>query len=149
MQRMQSVLSTPKSRQVKYRIQAAFLSFWFRFVYRYRSAVEIGNVEFLQQVIQRDFATYSGEWLERLFHEQLAASGKYSVIGHYWESGNKNEIDIVALNELDKTALIAEVKRNPKNIRLSKLKGYEIKYRGLSLDDLAALPSFTSDPVEN
>ena len=124
------------------------MSFWFRFFYRYRSAVEIGNVEFLQQVIQRDFATYSGEWLERLFQQQLAASGQYSVIGNYWESGNKNEIDIVALNELDKTALIAEVKRNPKSIRLSKLKekavkleqklkGYEIEYRGLSLNDPA------------
>ena len=141
------MLSTPKSRQVKYRIQDAFLSFWFRFVYRHRSAVEIGNFTFLQQIIRRDFATYSGDWLERLFQEQLAATGKYSVIGNYWESGNKNEIDIVALNELDKTALIIEVKRNPKNIRLSKLKdkavrleqqlkGYTIEYRGLSLEDL-------------
>ena len=33
----------------------------YRFIYRYRSAVEIGNVEFLQQVIQRGFATSSGE----------------------------------------------------------------------------------------
>lgn len=145
--RIQPVLSTPKSRQIKYRIQDAFLSFWFRFVYRYRSVVEIGNFAFLQQVIQRDFATYSGEWLERLFQEQLAATGKYSLIGNYWESGNRNEIDIVALNEWDKIALIAEVKRNPKNIRLGKLKeksrkleqllkGYQIEYRGLSLVDL-------------
>ena len=53
----------------------------------------------------------------------------------------------MALNELDKTALIIEVKLNPKNIRLSKLndkavrleqqlKGYKIEYRGLSLEDL-------------
>ena len=121
----------------------------YRFIYRYRSAVEIGNVEFLQQVIQRGFATSSGEWLERLFQDQLAESGKYSVTGNYWESGNKNEIDIVVLDELDKTELIAEVKRNPKNIRLTKLKekavkleqklkGYEIEYRGLSLDDLVS-----------
>ena len=59
-------------------------------------------------MIQRDFATYSGEWLERLFQEHLAASGKYNVIGNYWESGNKNEIDIVVLNELNKTAVLAE-----------------------------------------
>ena len=55
----------------------------------------------------------------------------------------------MALNELDETALIVEVKRNPKNIRLSKLKekavkleqklkGYEIEYRVLSLDDLVS-----------
>jgi len=37
----------------------------------------------------------AGEWLERLFQEQLAATGKYSVIGNYWEPSNKNEIDIV------------------------------------------------------
>jgi uncharacterized protein len=146
-QRIVPILSKPNTRQVKYRIQDAFLSFWFRFVYHYRSAVEIGNFKFLQHQIQRDFATYSGQWLERLFQQQLTNSGCYSVIGNYWEAGNKNEIDIVALNELDKTALIAEVKRNPKQIRLKRLtekarkleqhlKGYTFEYRGLSLDDL-------------
>ncbi len=146
-QRIVPILSKPNTRQVKYRMRDAFLSFWFRFVYHYRSAVEIGNFKFLQKMIQRDFATYSGQWLERLFQEQLVNSGRYSVIGNYWEAKNKNEIDIVALNELDKTALIAEVKRNPKQIRLSRLKekaskleqhlkGYTFEYRGLSLDDL-------------
>lgn len=146
-QRIVPVLSKPNTRQVKYRIQDAFLSFWFRFVHHYRSAVEIGNYAFLQQIIQRDFATYSGEWLERLFQEQLASSGRYSVMGNYWEAGNKNEIDIVALNELDKTVLIAEVKRNPKRINIrqlkqkavkleQQLKGYTFEYRGFSLQDL-------------
>ena len=130
-----------------YRIQDAFLSFWFRFVYQYRSAVEIGNYAFLQQIIQRDFSTYSGEWLERLFQEQLAKTEKYNIIGNYWQAGNKNEIDIVAVNELDKTVLIAEVKRNPKCIRINQLeekakklkqqlKGYTFEHRGFSLDDL-------------
>ncbi len=146
-QRITPVLSKPNSRQVKYRIQDGFLCFWFRFIHHYRSAVEIGNFHFLQQVIQRDFATYSGEWLERLFQKQLADTGRYNIIGNYWESGNKNEIDIVAINELDKVALIAEVKRNPKRIRLNqlkekaikleqKLKGYRFEYRGFSLEDL-------------
>lgn len=54
------------------------------------------------------------------------------------------------MNELDKTALIIEVKRNPKKICLSKLKekavkleqklkDYEIEYRGLSLNDLSEI----------
>ena len=82
-----------------------------------------------------------------MFQEQLANSGRYNIIGNYWEAGNKNEIDIVALNELEKIALIAEVKRNPKSIRLSQLKakaskleqhlkGYTFEYVGLSLDEL-------------
>ena len=76
------------------------------------SLMYVSNFTFLQQIIRRDFAMYSGEWLERLFQEKLAATGKYSVIGNYWESGNKNEIDIVALNELDKTALVVPPKNN-------------------------------------
>lgn len=147
-QRIKPVFATPNSRQIKYRIQDAFLSFWFRFIYRYRSAVEIENFAFIRQAIARDFATYSGVWLEQLFRARLAASGDYNLIGSYWEAGNKNEIDIVAVNDFTKTALIAEVKRNPDNLRISHLKakaqrleqrlsGYDITYRGFSLQDLA------------
>lgn len=147
LQRIRPVLALSTSRQIKYRIQDAFLSFWFRFIYRYRSAIEIENFAFIRQAIQRDFPTYSGLWLEQLIHKQLAASGQYNLIGGYWEASNKNEIDVVALNELDKTALIGEVKRNPKSLRLSHLKekarkleqklaGYDITYRGFSLEDL-------------
>lgn len=149
-QRITPVLATPNSRQLKYRIQDAFLSFWFRFIYRYRSAVEIENFDFIRQVLARDFPTYSGYWLEVLIQKQLAETGNYNLIGSYWEAGNQNEIDIVALNELDKTALIAEVKRNADNIRLSQLKtkaqkltqklaGYEVSYRGFALEDLTKL----------
>ncbi len=85
--------------------------------------------------------------MEQLFRAQLAASGDYNLIGNYWEASNKNEIDIVAVNDFSKTALIAEVKRNPDNLRLSQLKvkaqrleqrlvGYEITYRGFSLHDV-------------
>ena len=61
-------------------------------------------------------------WLERFFQEQLASTGDYNVFGNYWEAGNKNEIDNIALSELDKTVLIAEVKRNPKQINLNHLR---------------------------
>lgn len=53
----------------------------------------------------------------------------------------------MAVNDLSKTALIAEIKRNPDNLRLSQLKtkaqrleqqlkAYDIQYRGFSLADL-------------
>lgn len=70
-----------------------------------------------------------------------------SQIGSYWESGNQNEIDIVALNEYEKKAIIAEVKRNKDKIDLrvleekaqnlsKKLTGYTITYKGFSLDSM-------------
>ena len=70
-----------------------------------------------------------------------------SALGSYWESGNRNEIDIVALNEYEKTAIIAEVKRNADKINLNvlqnksvnlvkQLPNYKIEYRGLSMNEL-------------
>lgn len=126
----------------------AFLAFWFRFIYRHRSAIEIGNYSFIHQVIERDYPTWSGHWLEQMHREHIAASGQYNIVGSYWERGNQNEIDIVAINELEKSALIAEVKRNPANIRLSRLqekaeklrqqlKGYDVRFEGFSLEDFS------------
>lgn len=80
-------------------------------------------------------------------HEQLAASGRFSLIGRYWEKGNLNKIDVVAIHELEKTALIGEVKLNPAAFSASALQakaaglmrhlpGYTVEYRGFSLEDL-------------
>jgi hypothetical protein len=91
--------------------------------------------------------TYSGQILERYFRAKISAEENLSQIGSYWETGNQNEIDIVAINEYEKTAIIAEVKRQAKNINLNilrkkaenlvaNLKGYTIDFRGLSIDDM-------------
>lgn len=145
--KVRPVLAKPSGRIVKYKINDNFLSFWFRFIFKYRSAVEIGNFEYLKAIVERDYNTYSGIVLERYFREKLIAEENISRIGSYWEKENKNEIDIVALNEYEKTAIIVEVKRNPEKINLSILKqkaekltqqlnGYKIEYRGLSLNEM-------------
>lgn len=80
---------------MKYRLNDNFLNFWFRFIYK-----------------------YSGQILERYFREKIMKEENLSAIGSYWESGNRNEIDIVAINEYEKTAIIAEVKRQKDKISL-------------------------------
>lgn len=81
--------------------------------------------------------------LEKLFHQLLAETNKYNQIGTYWERGNKNKIDIVAISDVDNTLLIGDVKVNPKKIRINELKQkaisiekkyneYRIEYRGFS-----------------
>jgi AAA+ ATPase superfamily predicted ATPase len=145
--KIRPVLSKPASKTVKYRINDNFLNFWFRFIFKYRGAVEMGNFEYVKNLIHCDYETYSGTVLERYFRAKIAAEENLSQIGSYWESGNKNEIDIVALNEYEKTAIIAEVKRQAKNINLNilkhkaenlvgNLKGYKVEYRGLSMTDM-------------
>ena len=95
----------------------------------------------------RDFDTFSGKFLEKLFIELLKEEKKYTKIGSYWERNNQNEIDIVAVDDLNKEVLIAEVKLNPdrlseivlrekaKNI-IKQYADYKVIYKLWSLNDL-------------
>ncbi|MEN0049573.1 MAG: ATP-binding protein [Bacteroidota bacterium] len=145
--RVRPIFSKPNTRNVRYYIRDNFLNFWFRFIYKNQGAIEIGNFNAVRQKVERDFSTFSGLFLERYFREQLALSKKYTQIGSYWEKGNKNEIDIIAINDMDKTALIAEVKIQKKHISIDDLRlkafdlqrrlgGYQIEYKGFSLEDV-------------
>jgi hypothetical protein len=141
------ILSKPNSRSVKYHICDNFLNFWFRFIYKYKSAIEIDNLEYVKNIILRDYNTYSGKILERYFTEKLKSTGNYSQIGSYWEKSNKNEIDIVAINEDQKKIDFYEVKRNAENININnliikssnltkKLHDFTPAYYGLSVNDM-------------
>jgi len=137
----------PSGRIQKYLIDDNFLNFWFRYIYKYKTTIEIENFQQIKKYVKNDFRTYSGRFLEKYFIEKLAMEQKYTEIGTYWEHGNQNEIDIVAVDEFNKKALLAEVKLNPENISLNnlkfkaqnikqKLKGYKIEYKGFSLRDI-------------
>jgi uncharacterized protein len=146
-QKVRPMFSKPGGRNIKYAIVDNFLNFWFRFIYKYRSAVEIGNFKYLRTIVERDYPTYSGKILERYFTEKLATLQLYSAIGSYWEKGYQNEIDIVAVNDLEKSVLFAEVKRKKENINLpelqekaknlqAQLKEYSAEFKGFSTDDM-------------
>lgn len=146
--RHRPVTAKPGGRLVKYFIRDNFLDFWFRFIHRHHSAIETGNFGYLHEIIERDYSTWSGHLLERFFRELLAATGLYNRIGNYWERGNRNEIDLVAINDLKKQVLIAEIKRNKLRINLKDLQdkskrllehfpGYDVDYRAFGLEDAA------------
>lgn len=72
---------------------------------------------------------------------------KYSDVKSYWNKKSEDEIDIVAINEINKTIEFYDVKRNPQKIKLSvledkvrkivaKFPDYSIEYKGLSLEDM-------------
>ena len=58
--RSMPITAKENSRGYKYEIIDPFLSFWFRFIYKNRSAIEIGNFDYIRSIVKRDFATYSG-----------------------------------------------------------------------------------------
>ena len=145
--RVRPILSKPHSRTIKYQISDNFLNFWFRFIDKHKSAIELENYEYVRRIVDREYATYSGRVLERYFHELFKLSASYSELGSYWERGNQNEIDLVAVNDEERLVVIVEVKRQATRINLSSLetkaqrllarfKGYEVRYEGRSLGDM-------------
>ncbi|MBI5192037.1 MAG: ATP-binding protein [Nitrospirae bacterium] len=145
--RHKPVGAKPGSRLQKYKITDNFLNFWFRFIFRNLSAAETENYSYIKEIINRDYSSYSGRILERFFHQIFAETGNYNVIGSYWEKGNQNEIDLLAINDLKKEITMADIKLDRGKINLNALKtkaggllniysGYKVKWLGLSLEDM-------------
>jgi AAA+ ATPase superfamily predicted ATPase len=146
-EKVKPVLARPGGKVQKYFIDDNFLGFWFRFIYKNKAALEIGNYSYARSIVERDFESFSGPYLEKYFREKLALSDDYSLIGRYWEKGNQNEIDIVAVNGIENRILFAEVKRNKAKISPALLKaksgkllhafpGYLATYAHLSMEDM-------------
>lgn len=144
------IFSKVETKNVRYTIRDNFLSFWFRFIYKYSHMIEIGGFRELKQIIARDYSTYSGKMLEAYFRTMLIEKGGISKIGGYWDRNGENEIDLIAVNEIERKAEIFEVIRNADNIDMERLqeKGYHLKnvsgqlkdyvitFRGLSMVDM-------------
>lgn len=146
--RRRPYLAGENTKNVEYVIADNFLNFWFRFIYRYRSAVEVGNLEWLQQKVLADYETYSGPILERFFRQVYAETGLYNTVTNYWrKKDGKDEIDLIAVNDTEKSIVIGEIKRNPEKIDLHVLeekaasivahhKKWSVSYIGLSMKDM-------------
>lgn len=146
--RRRPYLAGENTKNVEYVIADNFLNFWFRFIYRYRSAVEVGNLEWLQQKVLADYESYSGPILERFFRQVYAETGLYNTVTNYWrKKDGKDEIDLIAVNDTEKSIVIGEIKRNPEKIDLHVLekkavsivahhKKWSVSYIGLSMKDM-------------
>lgn len=145
--RVRSIHAKPGSKAQKFKITDNFLAFWFCFFYRHRTAIEMGNLQFINQVLQQGYTNYSGRMLETFFKNLFADTHRYNQIGSYWDNKGQNEIDLVAINTIEKHIVLGEIKLNPYKINLNLLKqkskgllqhyeGYTVEYMGLSLEDI-------------
>mgnify|MGYP002522800909 CR=1 FL=1 len=143
------------SQTVRYEIQDNFFRFWFRYIHRYSSLIEIQNLPALEQIMAEDYTTFSGIALERWFRQKMMESHRYKLIGGWWQNGGSNakgnsddfEIDIVA-ETLEGEVEAYEVKRNPQKYNPSRLRekvgmmqrhlyrGREVKMQGLSMEEM-------------
>ena len=139
--------SKPTGKVQKYYINDNFLSFWFRFIFKNRSAIESNNFDFIKKSIETNLQNYSGQILEKIYQDIFIESSSFNLIGNYWERGNKNELDIVAVNDLEKKIVISEIKMNVGKAKMNTLReksvnllkkypGYEVEYLLLGMQTL-------------
>jgi len=137
----------PNSKGVKYYIDDCFLMFWFRFIESNRSLVELGKLDLLEEVIRKEYVQFSGMVLEKYFRQLYGEKERVTEVSHWWDSQGKNEIDLIALERLDRRATVAEIKRNPERYKPKELeekykhikahlRGYKVELLGLSMDDM-------------
>ena len=142
------MFSKPGSRNLRWSVEDCFLRFWFRFVLPNQALIETERNDLLLEIVERDYNDYTGLVLEQYFRQKIAEEERVTLVGNYWDRKGMNEIDLIALNDIDKTALVAEVKRNadrynPKlmqekfdSIRSNFGKYGEVQLKGLSMQDM-------------
>lgn len=118
----QPIFAKTNSKNIQYKLNDSFLTFWFRFIYKYQAYIENGSLELLAQIIDRDYSTFSGFALERYFENKFRESGQYTRIGKFWDRKGQNEIDLIAVNEIENTAEIYEIKKDERKFDKSLLK---------------------------
>jgi len=100
----------PKSKLGRYRIKDAFIKFWFYYVYRNYSLLEIGKLDFVIEELERSFnEKFVSSAFEYYVKEVILDDPETYIgfkplkIGRWWT--NKEEIDLVAFND-DQMAFI-------------------------------------------
>jgi AAA+ ATPase superfamily predicted ATPase len=91
--------------RARYRIRDPFLRFWFRYIPRYRTAIELGAASRVVEAARRDFeaslAPLAWEEAQAEIVARLAEDGTLGLtptrMGPWWHRGE--EIDLVALDE--------------------------------------------------
>ena len=138
------------NKNVRYELDDVFYSFWFRFIFKYSYIIEIENYAKLQEIVMRDYNTFSGLMLERYFHRVAVESGEFTRIGRWWDRKGEKEIDMIAEDELSNCATFYEIKRQAEEISIGMLKQkvqvflqathefkkYAILYKGLSMEEM-------------
>ena len=102
----------------------------------------------LLEIVKNDYCDYTGHVLEQYFRQKYREEERVTTVGHYWDRKGNNEIDLIALNDIDRKAVVAEIKRNPdkynrrlleekyKTIQGELGKYREVQLTGLSLNDI-------------
>lgn len=137
---------------IRYLLTDEYFRFWFKFFepMTVASLYESSQWTLLQRMFEKSWADFCGRTLENWFIKSYSECSYWTNVGQWWDRKGANEIDLIAINELDEKLFFAEIKNNPKKINLKTLReradifllnnkkyqGFDISFGGLSLDDM-------------
>ncbi len=106
------VTESRKSRRGRYYINDPYFAFWFRYVHPNADLIETGNGEMLTRLVMKDLNEHVGRVFEDVARQFILRNKKLPLkptnVGRWWRKGE--EIDLVILDEVEKKALLVEVK---------------------------------------
>lgn len=127
-----------KSKKGLYYLTDNFIEFWFKFIYPYRGYLEMGDKEFVMEKIEKNFIdnhvafVFEKVCIQKMWqlNRENKFDFKFQKIGKWWD---KNiEIDIVGLNEEDKTIVFGECKYLDKKVDVDLF--YQLVQDGKAVD---------------
>ena len=107
----QPIFAKDGGKKVRYQLNDCFLTFWFRFFFKYQALVENRALRSLDTIIRRDYDSVSGLMLERYFVRKFQEEGRY-IVGKWWDRKGFNEIDLVVADPIGHEAWVYEIKRD-------------------------------------
>ncbi|MHC1773594.1 MAG: ATP-binding protein [Flexilinea sp.] len=124
-----------KSKKGLYQIDDHFLRFWFRYVHPNQSGLDLGLSEaILEKYVRPDldhFAAAAFEEAAQMYIAKLAQTGKLAFIperiGGWWD--RDVEIDVLAISQTEKAALVGECKWSVKPVGTNVLEDLQQKVK--------------------
>ncbi len=116
-----------KSRRGLYFIKDYFFRFWFRYVFPFQSELELGDINYVAESIEKDITNYMGPAFEDVCRQVVFYFCPFTiqVSGSYWDKNT--EIDILAINNKEKQILFGECKWSNKPIDIRILRELQTK----------------------
>ncbi|MBP5509716.1 MAG: ATP-binding protein [Kiritimatiellae bacterium] len=118
----QPIFEKTRNKNCHYRIDDCFFRFWFRFIYRNQSMIELGRFRELRNLARRDIDAFSGYALERYFLWKFTEETSYTRMGGWWDRKGENEIDLVCEDAIKNRLDFYEVKRDSARLDMKALK---------------------------
>ncbi|HIJ96849.1 MAG TPA: ATP-binding protein [Desulfuromonadales bacterium] len=127
LERRSPVTATTKDHKGgRYHIADHFLKFWFRYIHKNQTLVEIGATERLADKIDEDLTNFQGWVFEEMVREILINRNNEKIvpflfdrISGFWDKSGKVEIDIVAADDDKKNIFFGECKLNGNQFTLA------------------------------